>query len=68
MEADSHDAGIESGNIVPSLKGYGLKDAIYTIENSGYRCCYTGCGHVESQSPAAGSRYEKGQTIKIVLK
>ena len=68
MEADNCDAGIETGNIVPSVKGYGLKDALYTIENSGYKCSYTGYGHVASQSPAPGSRYEKGQTIKIVLK
>lgn len=68
MEAENCNAGIETGNIVPSVKGYGLKDALYTIENSGYKCSYTGCGHVASQSPAAGSRYEKGQTIKIVLK
>ena len=68
MEAENCEAGIESGNIVPSLKGYGLKDAVYTIENSGYRCSYSGAGHVVGQSPAAGSRLEKGQTIKITLK
>ena len=65
MKAEDCDAGIETGNIVPSLRGLGLKDALYTIENSGYRCCYTGSGHVASQSPAAGSKYEQGQTIKI---
>ena len=68
MITDGQDAGIEYGKLVPSLKGYGLKDAIYTIENSGYKCSYTGSGHVVSQSPAAGSKLEKGQTIKITLK
>ena len=68
MATDGHDAGIEYNKTVPSLKGYGLKDAIYTIENSGYKCSYTGSGHVVSQSPAAGSKLEKGQTIKITLK
>lgn len=68
MATDGHDAGIEYNKTVPSLKGYGLKDAIYTIENSGYKCSYTGSGHVISQSPAAGSKLEKGQTIKITLK
>ena len=53
---------------VPDLKGMGLKDAIYTIENNGYRCSYEGAGHVVSQSPAAGTKYNKGQTIRIVLK
>jgi cell division protein FtsI (penicillin-binding protein 3) len=68
MNTDGQDAGIEYDKTVPSLKGYGLKDAIYTIENSGYKCSYTGSGHVVSQSPAAGSKLEKGQTIKITLK
>jgi cell division protein FtsI (penicillin-binding protein 3) len=68
MEAKNSDAGIEYGNIVPDLKGYGLKDAIYTIENSGDKYEYTGAGHVTNQSPAAGSKYEKGQTIKFTLK
>lgn len=53
---------------VPDLKGLGLKDAIFAIENNGYRCSYEGVGHVVSQSPAAGSKYNKGQTIRIVLK
>ena len=68
MEAKNCDAGIEYESIVPELKGYGLKDEIYTNENSGYKCSYTGSGHVAGQSPAAGSKYEKGQTIKITLK
>ena len=53
---------------VPDLKGMGLKDAIYAIENNGYRCVYEGVGHVVSQSPAAGSNPGKGQTVRIVLK
>lgn len=57
-----------NGLPVPDLKGMGLKDAIYAIENNGYKCSYEGIGHVSSQSPAAGTRYNKGQTVKIVLK
>ena len=53
---------------VPDLKGLGLKDAFFAIENNGYRCSYEGVGHVVSQSPAAGSKYSKGQTVRIVLK
>lgn len=53
---------------VPDLVGMGLKDAIYAIENNGYRCEYSGTGHVAKQSPAAGTKYEKGKTISIVLK
>jgi cell division protein FtsI (penicillin-binding protein 3) len=57
-----------TGLPVPDLKGMGLKDAIYAIENNGYRCSYEGIGHVVKQTPAAGTEYKKGQTISIVLK
>lgn len=59
-----------SGSVipVPDLKGMGLKDALYAIENNGYRCVYEGIGHVVSQIPAAGKECRKGETIKIVLR
>ena len=53
---------------VPDVKGMGLKDALYAIENNGYKCVYEGIGHVASQTPAAGTECRKGETIKIVLK
>lgn len=58
----------EGNRPVPDLKGLGLKDAIYAIENNGYRCEYEGVGHVASQSPAAGTNPGKGHTIRIILK
>ena len=57
-----------TGLPVPDLIGMGLKDAIYAIENNGYRCSYEGMGHVAKQSPAPGTQYKKGQTISIILK
>ena len=53
---------------VPDVKGMGLKDALYAIENNGYRCTYEGIGHVVSQVPAAGTQCKKGETVKLVLK
>lgn len=53
---------------VPDLKGLGLKDALYAIENNGYRCSHSGTGHVASQHPAAGTRLKKGETITIKLR
>lgn len=53
---------------VPDVNGLGLKDALYAIENNGYRCSYTGTGHVRTQTPAAGSALKKGETIKIELR
>ena len=60
--------GRDSSSPVPDVKGMGLKDAIYAIENNGYRCQYEGTGHVVSQTPAAGKKYSKGETVKVILK
>lgn len=53
---------------VPDLKGLGLKDAIFAIENNGYRFSHSGTGHVVSQTPKAGTKAKKGDRISIVLK
>lgn len=45
---------------VPDLSGYGLRDALYTLENMGYRCEYSGVGHVVKQEI-------NGKTIKLTL-
>lgn len=57
----------ESG-IVPDVMGLGLKDAIYAIENAGYRCDFEGVGHVTAQSIKAGTELKAGNIIKITLK
>ena len=54
--------------VVPDVKGLGLKDAMYMIENSGLRCIYSGTGHVSSQIPQAGQKAPKGSTVTISLK
>lgn len=58
----------KDSGVVPDVEGMGLKDALYSIENSGYRCRYQGIGHVVRQSPAAGSSQAKGGIVNIVLK
>jgi Cell division protein FtsI/penicillin-binding protein 2 len=52
----------------PDLKGFGLMDALYAVENAGYKCTYEGAGHVTAQSPAAGATLKKGETIRLTLK
>lgn len=64
-EGESVKAGSET---VPDLKGMGLKDALYMVENIGMKLSYTGVGHVASQTPKAGSAIKEGDTISIVLK
>ena len=60
----------QSGTVipVPDVKGMGLKDALYAIENNGYKCIYEGIGHVISQIPEAGTSCKKGETVRLILK
>lgn len=58
----------QSSGPVPNLKDKGLKDAIYALENNGYKCTYEGVGRVVSQSKAAGVQGKKGETVHIILK
>ena len=53
---------------VPDVKGLGLRDALFAIENNGYRCSHNGTGHVVNQTPAPGAKLSKGQTISIILR
>ncbi len=68
MLADHIATSTSPNSPVPDLKGLGLKDALYAIENNGYRCSHSGTGHVTSQHPAAGTRLKKGETITIKLR
>ena len=58
----------KGGGPVPDVRGMGLKDAIYALENNGYKCSYEGIGHVSAQSPAAGIICAAGKTVHIRLK
>lgn len=58
---------IEAG-IVPDVKGMGLKDALYLLENEGYSVTFTGAGRVSGQTPEAGTSLEKGGKITLTLK
>ena len=51
---------VEEGK-VPDVKGLGLKDALYVLENAGYVCSYSGYGHVDSYKA-------DGKNITLVLK
>jgi cell division protein FtsI (penicillin-binding protein 3) len=68
MRAEHISISKDADSPVPDLTGLGLTDALYAIENNGYRCRHKGSGHVGSQSPKAGSKLKKGETINIVLK
>lgn len=55
-------------NIVPDVSGMGLKDALYLLENEGYKVSFKGKGRVCEQRPEAGTPINKKDLVEIVLK
>lgn len=53
-------------NLVPDVRGMGLRDAIYVLENRGLKPISRGYGKVSRQSITPGTRI-KGQTIILYL-
>jgi len=53
--------------LVPDVKGMTLRDAIYILENSGFRVRHEGHGRVVHQSVAAGGKINKGEIIYLTL-
>ncbi|MGN6437163.1 MAG: penicillin-binding protein [Agriterribacter sp.] len=53
--------------VVPDVKGMGLKDALYLLENMSVKVEVKGKGKVISQSVAAGAAIGKGQKIMLEL-
>lgn len=68
MDVNWMTSGEDNLDEVPDVKGLGLMDAIWSVENCGYRCEYEGYGHVVRQTPAAGTRQRKGETVKLTLR
>lgn len=68
MESKAIEIGLDQIDLVPDVKGLGITDALYSVENCGYRCQYQGSGKVSRQEPKAGSHLAKGETVKLILK
>ncbi len=58
---------VDHMDMVPNVIGMGLKDAVYILENRGYRVLLNGSGMVKKQSLRGGSRAPQGSTITIDL-
>lgn len=58
---------MKSGS-VPDVKGMGLKDAIFLLENQGLKVTVKGSGKVVKQSLLPGTALQNGQKITIELK
>ncbi|MCK4663695.1 MAG: transpeptidase family protein [Bacteroidales bacterium] len=54
-------------NIVPNVKGMGLKDALFILENAGLNVVVVGRGVVTEQSLSPGERLINGDEITIKL-
>jgi len=54
-------------NLVPNVKGMGLQDAIFLLENAGLKVEVSGYGSVKSQSITPGKKVIKDSIIKIQL-
>jgi cell division protein FtsI (penicillin-binding protein 3) len=54
-------------DMVPNVKGMGLKDALFLLESRGLQVEFKGRGNVKGQSIDAGTKISKGQKIIIQL-
>lgn len=54
-------------DIMPDVRGYGLRDAIYRLENIGLKVHTQGAGKVCEQSIPPGKRIKKGILVKLQL-
>ncbi len=57
-----------TSGVVPSVYGYGLKDAVYMLERCGYRVSILGSGAVWRQSIKAGTKAMLGSEVTITLR
>ncbi|SFS89117.1 penicillin-binding protein [Sphingobacterium wenxiniae] len=53
--------------VVPNVAGMGLTDAIYAMENAGFKTKVAGKGRVVSQSLAAGAKMKMGSSVELLL-
>ena len=54
--------------LVPNVRGMGLRDALYLLENAGLQVGVFGSGMVQKQSLEPGGKVVKGAYIQIELK
>ena len=54
-------------NKMPNIKGMGLNDVLFLLENYGLKVIYSGRGSVKEQSITKGAQIRRGQNLTIVL-
>lgn len=53
--------------LVPDVRGYGLRDAVYRLERMGLKVKVKGFGRVSTQNLQPGYRFKRGQQIELIL-
>ncbi len=61
------DLGQLQDTIMADYCGMGLRNALYILENEGYKVTFSGSGRVIAQVPRAGERVEKGCSVYLEL-
>lgn len=56
-----------SKQVMPNVRGMGLKDAVFLLENMGLKIAIKGKGKVSTQSVAPGTTLAKGVTVVLEL-
>ena len=56
-----------SDNTMPELKGMGLTDCLYLLENKGFKVSHRGNGKVVEQFPLPGTKMPRGKTVYLRL-
>ena len=71
MAADNYQAVLKgedpARNSMPDVKGMGLKDVLFLLENRSVKVMAKGKGRVVAQSVNAGLPLAKGQTVVVEL-
>lgn len=57
----------ESREVMPDVRGMGLKDALFLLENRGLKVKFSGAGRVVRQSIAPSTALAGGERVEIVL-
>jgi cell division protein FtsI (penicillin-binding protein 3) len=52
---------------VPNVNGMVLSDAIYLLENAGYKVRFSGKGRVKMQIPEPGTSLGPNQKVELLL-
>ena len=54
-------------NVVPDVRGYGLRDALFRLEKMGLKVRVHGVGQVSRQSLEPGHVFKRGEQIELLL-